>query len=542
MATKIDSGLIVHGNVTVKHQLDNVQKKQEEMVSVKDRGAAGDGVTDDTAKIENTWTSEDFAHFPGGTYLSTNATLENGNLSFGSGSLTTETQDSSIVVVADTGDINALVPNVKFIGMKYGPMPDATSDNWAALNFNTTKGAVAALLDFKNVWTAVRSSYYLGGAVSVDNLVIGCYVEDAANMGFELIQSKYNRIIGNAVHNNGVPAGLHGVRFSGNGIGNILVGNSLRDRGSSGISLQVGNTHGIAVGNYIEKSGQSGVEVDSASNWEGSHFLGPMIVKDSSLDGFDLDYISGCYVQGLVDTTGSTGIRTSGTPSQGKHVIDALIKRAGNTALNLRSDKNLVKVLADSTTSGTPIAVSGNNNFVIVLVADSSVTNSVTVAGNNNTVIIQEAGTGTVGLRVDGNGNAIYGRTNGNVLVVGDNNLFDVYVGSNVTINAGADNNRFSGYIAGVLQNNGTGNYFNGLYGGATRASTTAATDSVGRVAVTHGCKKTPVSVRGTYRGDNPYIVTLISVSSTTAVFKVWDSAGLAVSSTSVTIDWEAVI
>jgi hypothetical protein len=320
------------------------------------------------------------------------------------------------------------------------------------------------------------------------------------------------------------------------------VGNSLRDRGTTGISLQVDNTHGMAVGNYIENSALSGVQINSASNWEGSHFLGPLIVKDSGDDGFDLDFISGCYVQALVDTTGSNGIRTSSTATQGKHVIDALIKRAGNGAINVRSDKNLVKVLADSTTAGVPINISGSNNLVIVLVADSSLTNTVYVTGSNNTVLIQEAGTGTIGLRVDGSGNAIYGRVNGNVLVVGDNNLFDVYVGGNVTLQSGADNNRFSGYIAGTLGNSGAGNQFVGLYGGLTSDSTTGTTDGSGQITITHGCKRTPVSVRGIYRGNNAYIVTLISVGTTGAVFKVWDTSGAAVASTSVTIDWEAVI
>jgi len=49
----------------------NVQAKLRESVSVKDFGAVGDGVTDDTAAIQAAFDSNQYIHFPSGTYLIT---------------------------------------------------------------------------------------------------------------------------------------------------------------------------------------------------------------------------------------------------------------------------------------------------------------------------------------------------------------------------------------------------------------------------------------------------------------------------------------
>ena len=70
--TRPISEQVTYDGVTVKEELDAINAKLAEWVSVKDFGAAGDGVTDDTAAIEAAiaaaTTAKTTLVFPSGTY------------------------------------------------------------------------------------------------------------------------------------------------------------------------------------------------------------------------------------------------------------------------------------------------------------------------------------------------------------------------------------------------------------------------------------------------------------------------------------------
>lgn len=519
-----------------------VGAKLRDLETPYDRGAAGNGTTNDSAALTQAFIRS-ATYFPDGAFVSRNVFVEGPSFAFGPGRLLATTANESQVIVADPDDENALVQRAIFMSLAFGPMPAASSDNWAGLHFNTAEAGIAAFNRFDDSWTGIRSGYYLGGAVSRDNLFLGNYMVGAANIGIECIESQHNRIIGNAMHNDGVPIGLHGIRWSGGGIGNIAIGNSLRDRGTTGLSLQVGNTHGLFVGNYVENSASHGVRADSVDDWEGMHWVGPTIIKDAGGDGIEVETLSHCVIQALIDGCADVGLRTDGDAAVGRHMIDAFIKDAGSSAALIRSDKNLVRLLVDNNTAGTPVLVSGSNNLVIVLCADTTVSNTVYITGSNNVVILQESGSGAVGLRIDGSNNAIFGKVTGNVTFVGDNNRFDGVVAGNLTVNAGADGNSVAGVVVGSVTNNGAGSNFMGLAGGHTRGSTTDTTDASGNITITHGAKRAPAMLNAVIRGTSPRFCTLVSTNATTATFRVWEAVtGTAVASTSVVVDWQAII
>lgn len=70
--------------------------------------------------------------------------------------------------------------------------------------------------------------------------------------------------------------------------------------------------------------------------------------------------------------------------------------------------------------------------------------------------------------------------------------------------------------------------------------SSSGTTSAGGELVITHGIGMTPAAVSASYKGNNPYLVTITAKTSSTFTAKVWDHTGAAVGSTSVTIDWVA--
>lgn len=101
----------------------NVQEKLRETVSVKDFGAVGDGVADDTAAIQAAITAaaNKSVYFPAGTYVATTLTVSNPCRLFGEGIIKKTTASSAALLTLNTGDVD--IDGIEFRGANFNATP-----------------------------------------------------------------------------------------------------------------------------------------------------------------------------------------------------------------------------------------------------------------------------------------------------------------------------------------------------------------------------------------------------------------------------------
>ena len=99
--TKPLSEQVTYDGTTVKAELDAINAKLADWVSVKDFGAVGDGVTDDTAAIQAATNTGKRVYIPAGTYLC-NVTIGNKTIIEGDGSTVTTVKPFNIATAAMT--------------------------------------------------------------------------------------------------------------------------------------------------------------------------------------------------------------------------------------------------------------------------------------------------------------------------------------------------------------------------------------------------------------------------------------------------------
>ena len=153
----------------------SVQSKLRETVSVKDFGAVGDGVTDDTAALNaaaNAIVSGQTLLIPAGTYIynptSTPLTFSTSNIKiYGKGAIKATTSVDKVVVLLSGNYITWDGPSIEGDGTVYSSYTPSTEDNrWALLRVTG---------DDVDIRSGLILNPYLNGihANSCDNLTIG---------------------------------------------------------------------------------------------------------------------------------------------------------------------------------------------------------------------------------------------------------------------------------------------------------------------------------------------------------------------------------
>lgn len=216
--------------------------KLKETVSVKDFGAVGDGVTDDTQAIQDALDTENSVYFPDGNYVVTDLTLSSNNVTiYGSGTIVKKANVDGVVLTI-TGN-NNIVTGLRFDGTAPTPTQNYTNDI-----IQIPSGEL--------------------------NIVSSCTINGSNGGGISVRNSKNNKIINNTVlntHDNNIL--IAGGGADNNLVsGNYCVGTTSQNNIFTCASLDSSPTGEYIygnqiIGNYCADSGDTAIESGYHSFW-----------------------------------------------------------------------------------------------------------------------------------------------------------------------------------------------------------------------------------------------------------------------------------
>lgn len=204
----------------------NVQAKLSESVSVKDFGATGDGVTDDTAAIQAAIDASAGGVFiPAGTYLiSSYITLKSNLRLKGEGAVSTTLKCSGGITTA------------ALVGLSGSAVTDCVIEGIAIDgNSSVTSGSLRGI----QITNGTR------------NIITDCKVEDIRDNGINIAGDTDSVIRNTYINSTGNGGGSgHGINVTPTSNGTSIVNNRIYDTGSFGIRLE-GASECLIESNYI---------------------------------------------------------------------------------------------------------------------------------------------------------------------------------------------------------------------------------------------------------------------------------------------------
>jgi hypothetical protein len=288
-----------------------VQSKLRDVVSVKDFGAVGDGVADDTAAIQAAMAAANgkALYFLTGTYKTTSATFSSlsNMLIFGDGF-------SSVIQVSTAIDAwlfdntcsNINIEGLTFVGASVATeaksalrlrAPSSSVRNCYFRNFNNgvliqDENASDCLITgniFKDLIGATSGNGY--GAYTIaqrtiisDNHFNAVGRHDVYLSGSTPRGAQYCVVEGNTSISCGYEAiALYATSTQGSVKGCIAQGNSIKSAGFQGIGLTANSTDNIIANNYIEAAAQYGIQLEGSST-AGTYPLRNVICGNNVID------------------------------------------------------------------------------------------------------------------------------------------------------------------------------------------------------------------------------------------------------------------
>jgi parallel beta-helix repeat protein len=232
----------------------NVGDKLAQYVSVKDFGAVGDGVTDDTTAIQAAVTTGNSVYFPVGTYLISSAiNLDNNANYYGCGSNSVIiTATTNISHFSATSKSNIKVSNLKFTGVA------GSTSGFGAITFLTSTSCKVDNCEFYNCGydgVLINSSNYCEVTNSYFHDFLGT-TQDQADVGI-INASSYNIVSDNVM----LGGGWHGCLVQESNSGsipykNLVKGNRIGAHTAYGIAAYNAHTASdnftTIEANYIE--------------------------------------------------------------------------------------------------------------------------------------------------------------------------------------------------------------------------------------------------------------------------------------------------
>jgi hypothetical protein len=463
----------------------NVELKLAQTVSVKDFGAVGNGVTNDTAAIQAAVTASKAVDFGGAEnnyFVNGTIALQAGQTLIGSATIT-QNATQAILFSADNCD-NVTIRGLRMVGKSEATFYNSSSSLAIAIRANNATDLLVDGCRFENFYYTSLAVMTLGSRIHfVNNFVKGPGI---AVLGAD---SNYRNCIGVVITGNGVVISGNDVYDTASGI--ILAQESSNAIVSNNTLHDFINEHGLYVDTGVRNITISGNSIrNTGVNGDG--------LKVQHYTSYGVEPYNITVVGNTIENTGGAGISVlnslpTGSPIYGHNLSIAgnTIRDTGSIGINLRYYKN-------ATVSGNTIYTAGSEGVDItgcedVLFSSNQIsytqTNGVYISatGGNNRIKVQgnqiyhpgligDASVNAVGIRMSGGD---YISLERNRVIGNSTNLqYGIFIegGSQTTLSV--TDNDISGAIYAIRYKNSTDALLalrDNLFIGATLASSNSA-------------------------------------------------------------------
>jgi hypothetical protein len=269
------------------------QAKMRDVVSVKDFGAVGDGVADDTAAIQAAMAAANGKglYFPAGSYLTTSTTFSSlsNMLIFGDGFPSVITVGSAIDAwLFDNTCSNINIDGLTFVGASVATegkaalrirAPRSSVKNCYIRNFNNgvliqDENASDCLIIgniFKDLIGATSGNGYAAYTIAQRTVISDNHFNTVGRHDVYLSGSipqgaQYCVVEGNTSVSCGYESiALYAQAVQGSVKGCVVQGNTIKSAGFQAIGVSVNSTDNIIANNYIEAAAQYGIQLEGST-------------------------------------------------------------------------------------------------------------------------------------------------------------------------------------------------------------------------------------------------------------------------------------
>jgi parallel beta-helix repeat protein len=334
-------------------------------VNVKDYGAKGDGVTDDTAAIQAAMDAASNVYFPAGTYLVGAALVPNTNqYMWGTGATIKLADSTNTSIISADGASNITIEGLSLDGNKANQSITKTDSTKAVIYLTDTSNATQVTKNnIVNCKIINAGSDGVCFGASTYSGVSDCYIEAPAQHGIStiggsILQTEFCTFSHNRIKGGETGADGAGIIVMGTARFCSITGNTITDTGIYGDGItayaQVNHGHSIT-GNVIKNSHNHGIHIGGDHITVSGNTINEVALTASGASGILVESQSTDPAAQFITLSGNTVYCTNANVGAGIDIQD----RANNVVVSGNNIRNTATI-GIRLNDGSLAVVSGN--------------------------------------------------------------------------------------------------------------------------------------------------------------------------------------